>query len=122
MNVSSGAAYAYPRFDLKITETKDTKQTYWCSLQYKNRTFLSNQWSTEPPSVKFTSTNTSSNVFKGSCNIENFNGLKTLKKDYAVMFFSSVGTKTENLIAGYAVSCKLIYKFSLVLIAFHLCR
>ncbi len=113
--VSNGAAYAYPRFNLQITETKESRQTYWCSLQYKKRTFISNKWSIEPL-VRFTSTNTSSHEFKGICTVDNF---KAFKKNYVVKFLSSVGPKAENLIAGYAVRCKSVYKSLFWLIVFN---
>ena len=81
----------------------------------KKRTFISNKWSIEPL-VRFTSTNTSSHEFKGSCTVDNF---KALKKNYVVKFFSIVGPKAENLIAGCAVGCKSVYKSLFWLIVFN---
>ena len=106
VSVHHGSRTSFPVFDLKITESKDKYQSYWCALEVANGDrFQSNHWQSEPVLVLGTTVSSASERI-GTCSIDNF---EPAGKDYAVKFVTDFGgDKSENLLATYFVKglCK----------------
>lgn len=100
--VESGSIVTFPQFDLLLTEHQESGQLYWCAIEYEGHSVPSNKWP-DGPFVDFTSTKLSTNVRKGSCNVDNFD---PHGNNYTVKFLSTLGSKSEYVVASLTVDCK----------------
>ena len=89
----------FPSYDLKIQENGDPRLNYWCKLiavdliAQKEVGIESVHWKPVGPFVTF-SASVADGKHKGNCFVEQFTNVS--HREFQIMFYSDLGSKTEN--------------------------